>query len=88
MSLDHMRGRGNKDTYRAQQPVVRFDDLISSVEEQERAGTIGTFSLALGEAFVANEGTLLVSYEPTDWYTGEGAFNNVTVDLGSGDDPG
>ena len=50
-------------------------------EQQERAGTVGAFGLALSETFVTNERALLVANEATKRHAFERAIREVTINL-------
>ena len=50
-------------THRTQKSVVAVHDVAPRAEEQERARSVGTLRLALVEALVAHERTLLVTHE-------------------------
>jgi len=46
---------------RRQQSVLRADDLLAGVEQQEVSGAIGVLRLARGKAYLADHGGLLVA---------------------------
>jgi hypothetical protein len=66
--------------------MIAVYDIGACAEQQERASTICTFGLALSEALVTDERSLLVTNEATKRHALEGPVREITVNLARRDE--
>lgn len=59
--------------------MIALNDVTTSAEKQERAGTICTFSFTLFEAFIPYKSALLVSHQTTDSNPLKRTLGNGTI---------
>jgi hypothetical protein len=61
--------------------MIAVHDIGACAEQQERAGTVCAFGLALSETFITNERALLVANEATERHTLERAIREITINF-------
>ena len=66
--------------------MITVYDIGSCAEQQERASAICAFGLALGEALIADERSLLVANEASQWHTLERPICEIPVNLARRDE--